>query len=160
MPDSSIMLELCEILDITVNDLLCGEVVVMEKYNKELENNLFEIIKEKEKADKRLLTIEVVLGILSVIILFVPIIIGAYVPLETWQKLLIVFSGFIPAIVGFSFTIRIEQVAGYYECKHCKHKYVPKYRDVCLAPHMGRTRYMRCPECHKKSWQKKVVSKD
>ena len=37
LPDSSIMLELCDILDITVNDLLCGEVVVMERYNKELE---------------------------------------------------------------------------------------------------------------------------
>ena len=43
MPDSSIMLELCEILNITVNDLLCGEVVVMEKYNKEMEKNLLEL---------------------------------------------------------------------------------------------------------------------
>ena len=50
LPDSSIMLELCEILDITVNDLLCGEVVVMEKYDKELEKKLLEMIKEKEKA--------------------------------------------------------------------------------------------------------------
>ena len=39
MPDSSIMLELCSILKITVNDLLCGEVVIMDNYNKELENN-------------------------------------------------------------------------------------------------------------------------
>ena len=45
LPDSSIMLELCEMLEITVNDLLSGEVVVMEKYNKELENNLLEIVK-------------------------------------------------------------------------------------------------------------------
>ena len=35
MPDSSIMLSLCEILKITVNDLLTGEVVMMENYNKE-----------------------------------------------------------------------------------------------------------------------------
>ncbi len=34
MPDSSIMLSLCEILKITVNDLLTGEVVMMENYNK------------------------------------------------------------------------------------------------------------------------------
>jgi transcriptional regulator with XRE-family HTH domain len=34
MPDSSIMLELCEQLKITVNDLLSGEVVTMENYNK------------------------------------------------------------------------------------------------------------------------------
>ena len=45
MPDSSIMLELCRVLKITVNDLLSGEVVVMDNYNNELENNLLEMIK-------------------------------------------------------------------------------------------------------------------
>ncbi len=33
MPDSSIMLELCEILKISVNELLSGEVIKMENYN-------------------------------------------------------------------------------------------------------------------------------
>ena len=47
MPDSSIMLELCDVLKITVNDLLCGEVVTMDNYNKELENNLLEMMKQK-----------------------------------------------------------------------------------------------------------------
>ena len=55
MPDSSIMLELCGILGINVNDLLSGEVVTMENYNKEMEKKLLELIKEKEQADKRLL---------------------------------------------------------------------------------------------------------
>ena len=63
MPDSSIMLELCDLLKITVNDLLSGEVVAMENYNKELENNLIEMIKQKEQADKRLLSVEVFIGI-------------------------------------------------------------------------------------------------
>ena len=51
LPDSSIMLELCEILEITVNDLLCGEVVSMTEYNKEMEKKMLELVKEKEKAD-------------------------------------------------------------------------------------------------------------
>ena len=45
MPDSSIMLQLCQLLEISVNDLLCGERVTMENYNKELENNLLEMVK-------------------------------------------------------------------------------------------------------------------
>ena len=45
LPDSSIMLELCGILNITVNDLLCGEVVTMENYNKEMEYLILEIFK-------------------------------------------------------------------------------------------------------------------
>ena len=47
LPDSSIMLELCGILKITVNDLLSGEVVTMENYNKEMEKNLVEMTKQK-----------------------------------------------------------------------------------------------------------------
>ena len=155
VPDSSIMLLLCKILKISVTDLLNGEVVKVDNS----EEKILELIREKEEADKRLLAIEWVVGILSTVILFVPIIIGSYVQVEDWQRILIVLSGFIPALVGFLATLRIEQIAGYYECKECGHKYVPTFKDVNLAMHMGRTRYMRCPKCHKKSWQKKVVKK-
>ncbi len=164
MPDSSVMLELCGILGITVNDLLSGEVVSMDNYNKEMEKKLLEMIKEKEEADRRLLRIEWVIGILSVIILLVPALIGSYAfeagLIEEWKGVLITFSGFIPALVGIFYAIKIEQVAGYYECKECKHRYVPSFKAVVLAPHMGRTRQMKCPKCGEKSWQKKVISKE
>ena len=160
LPDASLMLELCGLLAITVNDLLCGEVVSMENYNKELEKNLLEMAKQKEAADKRLLRIEWVIGILACIVLIVPIFLGAYFPMEDWQRLILVFSGLIPAVIAFCVALKIEQVAGYYECKLCGHRYVPTYKAVNLAMHMGRTRYMCCPKCGKKSWQKKVITKE
>ena len=160
MPDSSLMLELCGILNITVNDLLSGEVVTMENYNKEIEQKLIDLVKAKEEADKKLLTLEITLGILSVAVLFIPIIIGVFVPVKDWVRLIIVFSGFIPSFVGFFMCLKIEQVAGYYQCKHCKHKYMPTYKAMVGAMHMGRTRYMKCPACNKRSWQKKVISKE
>ena len=157
MPDSSIMLDLCNILGITVTDLLYGEVVTMDNYNKDMEKKLIEIVKEKERGDKQLFTLEVVIGILSMVILFTPIMIASFLPMEDWQRLVITFSGFIPAFVGFFFALRIEQVAGYYECNKCKHRYVPTYGAVTKAMHLGRTRYMKCPKCNEKSWQKKVL---
>ncbi len=160
MPDSSIMLELCGALKITVNDLLSGEVVTMDNYNKELENNLLEMIKQKELADKRLLSIEVFIGITATIVLFALIFIAAFIQMETWLKISLIILGFILFFAGCFYAVRIEQVAGYYECKHCKHRYVPTYKAVNMAMHMGRTRYMRCPQCEKKSWQKKVLNKD
>ena len=161
MPDSSIMLLLCEELKITVNDLLHGEVIKMENYNKEMEKQLIEMIKEKEQKDKQLLTLEWVIGVLSVLILLIPIIIAAYLPIEQeWVRMVIVFSGFIPCFAGFFFALKIEQVAGYYKCKHCGHTHVPDFKTVSFSMHMGRTRYIKCPECGKKSWQKKVISKE
>ena len=160
LPDSSIMLELCGILGITVNDLLSGEVVKVNNYNDKLEKNLLEMVKEKEANDKRLLTFECVIGVLSAIVITAPVFVGALLPMEDWLRIVFIFSGFIPGFVGFFFAVKIEQIAGYYECKECGHKYIPTYKAVNLAPHMGRSRYMKCPECGKKSWQKKVISKD
>jgi DNA-directed RNA polymerase subunit RPC12/RpoP len=57
-----------------------------------------------------------------------------------------------------SVLLKVEQIAGYYECGKCHNKYIPTYKSVNLAPHLGRTRYMKCPKCEKKSWNKKVLS--
>lgn len=160
MPDSSIMLELCDILGISVNDLLCGEVVMMDNYNKELEKNLLEMIRQKEQADKRLLSVEIFIGITVTIVLFSLIFIAAFLQMEVWLKILLISFGFVLFLAGCFYALRIEQVAGYYQCKECHHSYIPTYMAVAMAPHTGRTRYMRCPKCGKKTWQKKTISKE
>lgn len=160
MPDSSIMLELCAALKITVNDLLSGEVVTMENYNKELENNLLEMVRQKEEADKRLLKLEIVMGIIAILPLIGAAVIACIVPMEEWKAGLLVGFSLLPLLIATPFAIKIEQKAGYYACGKCGHKYVPQYGSVFFAMHINRTRYMRCPKCGKHSWNKKVLSKD
>ena len=160
MPDSSIMLELCDVLGISVNDLLCGEVVTVDNYNKELENNLLEIIKQKEQADKRLLRLEIFIGVVVSLILFALVFIAAFVEMADWLRIVLIVTGGIPFAIGIAYAIRIEQTAGYYKCAKCGHRYVPTYSSVLWAMHVNRTRYMRCPKCNQKSWQKKVISKE
>lgn len=48
MPDSSIMLELCAILGITVNELLSGEKVDMESYEQRADENLISLKRKEE----------------------------------------------------------------------------------------------------------------
>ena len=160
MPDSSIMLELCDILNISVNDLLCGEVVTMDNYNKEMENKLIEMLRQKEEADKRLLKLEIVLGIIAILPLIAAVIIAIIIPMEEWRAGLIVGLSLLPLLIAAPFAIKIEQKAGYYECSKCGHRYIPRYSNVFLSMHINRTRYMRCPKCGKLSWQKKVISKE
>ncbi|MBR2907565.1 MAG: helix-turn-helix transcriptional regulator [Clostridia bacterium] len=160
LPDSSIMLALCDVLKITVNDLLSGEVVTMDHYNKELENNLLEVVREKERADRRLLSLEIVVGVLCVAVMLALAMVASLVMMEEWLRILLILIGLTPLLVATPFMLRIEQTAGYYECRACGHRYVPKYNSVFMAMHMGRTRYMRCPKCGKRSWQKKVLSRD
>jgi len=160
LPDSSIMLQLCELLEISVNELLTGEKLEMEKYNKQVELNLIEMVKQKEASDKRLLNMEIVLGVSGTILFLAAVLCAAFLDLQIWARIVFIISAFILFLLMCFFLIRIEQVTGYYECEHCHHKYVPTYMQVNMAMHFGRTRYMKCPNCGKKSWQKKVLSKD
>lgn len=160
LPDSSIMLELCELLGITVNDLLSGEVIKMDHYNKEMENNLLELVKQKEQSDKRLLSAEVLIGVTATVVLFALIFLAAFVQMASGLRICLIALGFVLFFAGCFYALRIEQVAGYYECGACGHRYVPTFKAVNLAPHMGRTRKMTCPKCGKKSWQKKVLRKE
>ena len=159
MPDSSIMLELCDILGITVNDLLSGEVITMDNYNKELEKNLLEVLKQKQDADKRLLSLESVLGY-SISIIFISLVfVASFVEMANWLRVILIGIAFILFVTGIGYALKIEQTAGYYECAKCGHRYVPSYKSVFVSAHLGRTRYMRCPKCNEKSWQKKVLKK-
>ena len=160
LPDSSIMLELCGILGITVNDLLSGEVVTMDNYKKEMDNTLLEMVKQKEDADKRLLKLEIVLGIIAILPLIAAALIASIVPMEEWKGGLFVGLSLLPLLIATPFALKIEQKAGYYACKECGHRYVPKYENVFFAMHVHTTRYMRCPKCGKRSWQKKVLTKE
>ena len=163
LPDSSIMLELCEVLGISVNELLAGEELKMETYNKQAEENLIQMIKEKEESDKRLLNLEIVLGITGTLFLLVMMFTGIlgyqYLGLPVWAMLLMMSVGFVVFMVAILFCVLIEQKAGYYECIECHQTFVPSYSQVLLAPHINRTRYMKCPHSGKRAYQKKVISK-
>ncbi len=160
LPDSGIMLDLCELLNINVNELLSGEKIMVEAYDKKAEENLIAMSREVEEKNRQLLQTEIWIGAPSVAAGFVLCAVAAYVEMPVWVKfLLVMFAVAMILIVSFV-AVGIEQKAGYYECQECHHRYVPTYWSTNLAPHMGRTRYMRCPECGKKSWQKKVLTKE
>ena len=79
MPDASIMLELCELLKINVNELLMGEHVAMENYKEIAEQNLIELRKQEEQANRRLLKAEYLLIIPTVAAALAMIVSGGFV---------------------------------------------------------------------------------
>ena len=128
--------------------------------NKEkVEKDLLEMKKQKEIADKRLLAMEIVIGVATLILFIILVMIASLAEMKDATRLLIIIPSTIYVLVICFIALKIEQVAGYYECRKCHHKYVPTYSKVLWAMHINRTRYMKCPECGKKSWNKKVVSK-
>lgn len=159
MPDSSIMLDLCNELKISVNELLSGEMIDMNNYNEIAEKTLLEMAKKEERQNKRLMTSMWTILITSAIF-YIGILLLAVNTLEEGIMLgaIICISTIVFIIAGF-IGLKFEVDAGYYECKNCHHKFVPTYKEVMFATHLATTRHLKCPKCHKKSWAKKVMSK-
>ena len=112
---------------------------------------------QAEDSDKRLLFTEIILESIVTISFLLIIFLSIFAIDNTIWKITSIVIGFIIFIIGISNCLLIEQKAGYYQCNNCKYKYIPTYKQVLFAMHSGRTRYMRCPKCHKKTWNKKVI---
>lgn len=156
-PDTSLMLPLCKELGITANELLSGKKLTGDEYMRQAENNLVTLKTQQEQSHKLLLTIEYILGYMSSLTLIILVFVASYINMPTWLRIFLIVFGLIHTIFGIHFCLVIEKDAGFYECQHCHNKYIPTYKQVLFSMHYGRTRYMKCPKCHKKSWQKKVI---
>ena len=159
MPDSSIMLELCNELKISVNELLSGEMIEMKDYNQIAEKNLLEMAKKEEVQNKKMMFYEIVIGYMSSVTFLILLFTASFAVENIVARIILFILAFLVLIIGVSFALKIETETGYYECQKCHHKYVPKYSKVYFAMHIGTKRYMKCPKCNERTWQKKVLSK-
>ena len=159
-PDSSLIMPLCNELEISANELLSGKILTTDEYKQQAETNLIGLKSEQEQSHKFLLTIENVLGYMCSVTFIILVFLASFANLELWLRIVLIVIGIIHFVIGVHFCLVIEKDAGYYECQHCHNKYVPTYHQVLFSMHYGRTRYMKCPKCGKKSWQKKKISKE
>ena len=159
MPDSSIMLELCNELKISVNELFSGEMIEMKDYNQIAEKNLLEMAKKEEVQNKKMMFYEIVIGYMSSVTFLILLFTASFAVENIVARIILFILAFLVLIIGVSFALKIETETGYYECQKCHHKYVPKYSKVYFAMHIGTKRYMKCPKCNERTWQKKVLSK-
>ena len=159
MPDSSIMLSLCDILGISVNELLNGEEISMESNNQKNEQLLLDMAKELERKNKTIWTSMWAIMIVSMTALLAGLLVTALlIPQGVWQIVTIIGLCVVFLIPCF-YALKLEVSVGAYKCKNCGHEIVPTYAQALNAMHMGTTRYLKCPKCNKRTWCKKVLKK-
>ena len=159
-PDTTLILPLCEALGISANELLSGKRLSSEEYKNQAEQNLITLKAQQEQSSKFLLTIENVLGYMSSISFMILVFVASFCNIAMGWRIALIVVGIFHFIFGIHFCLRIEKDAGYYECAHCKNKYIPSHKQVVFSMHYGRTRFMKCQKCGKRTWNKKFVNKD
>lgn len=160
-PEVSLLLPLCNELDITVNELLSGERVSEEDYRKKAEENMVNMIKEREENKKKTI-LTVVTGLISIISFVTLLMVVSMYTDVIALPVKIVLIGIACAIffVGLVVAMEGERTIGYYKCSKCDELYVPSFSSYFMGPHIITKRYMRCPHCGRMSWSNKVLSKE
>ena len=159
MPDTAIMLDLCDILGINVNELLSGEKNSMENNSQKNEQLLLDMAKELEQKNKPVWVTMWIILVVSVVALLTAMLFTAFfVPEGVWQAvtaigLCIVF------LAPCFYALKLEVSVGAYKCKKCGFEIVPTYKQALNAMHMGTTRYLRCPHCQRRTWCRKILKK-
>lgn len=157
MPDASNIPLLCEILNISINDLFSGDDVDMKDQMKKAEDNMLSLKKNEEEINKRMFLAVNIIGIVStVFFLGFSFLLCLTMEESKWFIILFLTAAVIYITAMFG-ALALESVAGYQECKNCHHKFRPSFKKIFFAPHMGYTRKLRCPSCGKKTWCKKVM---
>ena len=114
---------------------------------------------EKELYNKKILDLSIVIGLMSIIPFFILILVVAFFKLETIIQIILISLAITLLIVGVTIVMEIERKVGYYHCNKCDFKYIPNALQFWISPHIFRTRYLKCPKCHKYSWNKKKLTK-
>lgn len=124
------------------------------------EKDIKNIQEAKENADRLLLKVEVAFAVVSIIAFLTLFFTSLYaiVSLEIYVLPIVCVVFAFALLIGSScICMYIEQKAGYYKCKKCGHKYLPTFNQSMWSPHILRTKYMKCPHCKQRSWNKKVI---
>ncbi len=157
LPDTALMLELCGILKISVNDLLQGEVMQMEDSNQKNEQLLLDMAKEVEQKNSIIwTTMWIIMGVSITALIAGLFLVSFLIPEGPWM--LVAIGGLcLFFLVPCFYALKLEVSVGAYKCKNCGHEIVPTYSQALNAMHRGTTRYLKCPNCGKRTWCKKVL---
>lgn len=151
LPEVSLMLPLCEILHITVNELLSGQRLADSDYQEKTEEIIMDLVLEREESKKKLTLSAIVcgLGVLAGVTL---VLTSGLAALETWARAVLIAVAMIVMFGCIGVACTLEIGAGTFECCHCRTRFVPTAGAYIAGMHTLTTRWLKCPQCGRKSF--------
>lgn len=157
LPEVSLMMPLCEILGITVNELLTGKRLTSSEYQRNAEENIMNLIKEKNETKFRLI-VETIVVFLTLVSAATIIMVSGLAALETWIRILLIVLALVIMFVGIFVAAALEMRYAVFECGKCNKRFEPTKFAYLMGVHTITRRYLRCPHCGIKSWCKRCLT--
>lgn len=157
-PEVSLLLPLCNELEITVNELLSGERVSEEDYRKKAEENMVNLVREAQESKKKIILSAIVAG-LTIIAALPLFMISGMLEMENWLRVTIIIIGGVVFFGGIAVACVLDRDAGAFECPECNNRFVPDMKAYVMGPHTITKRKLVCPHCGAHKYCKKVLTK-
>ena len=157
-PEVSLLLPLCNELEITVNELLSGERVSEEDYRKKAEENMVNLVREAQESKKKIILSAIVAG-LTIIAALPLFMISGMLEMENWLRVTIIIIGGVVVFGGIAVACVLDRDAGAFECPECNNRFVPDMKAYIMGPHTITKRKLVCPHCGAHKYCKKVLTK-
>ena len=157
LPEVALMMPLCEVLGISVNELLSGERFAETEFKERTERVIMDLVREREE-NKKKVVLAVVATVVTLVASLTIILMSGLLQMEQWQRGMLIGIGLAVLLGGLIVAAALEWDAGTFECKHCKARFVPTMGAYIMGMHTLTTRHLRCPECGKKSWCKRRLT--
>lgn len=158
LPEVELMLPLCSLLHINVNELLSGERLDEQKYQEKAEVNIMDLLKEKAEAKRKIviLIVQCIMTLLSGITLIMT---ASFLEMQVWVRIVLIVIAAAVIVSGIIVACVMEREAGVYECPCCGERFVPTMKEFVSGFHTFTKRKLKCPKCGKVSYCKKKLSK-
>ena len=118
LPEVSLLLPLCQVLDITVNDLLTGETVSEARYREQAEENLLRLMQEAQE-NRRTMALSILMGSVTIVAMVALALLAGFLPIPAWARAAVIALALVTAAAGVLGAAMLELRAGYYVCPHC-----------------------------------------
>ena len=160
-PEASLLLPLCNELEITVNELLTGERISQQNYKKKAEENMVNMIREKEENKQKIL-LTTMIGVISTItFVTLLLVVCFYTDVITLPiKIVLMMIALSVFCVGLYVAMWGDRKIGYFKCRNCNELFTPTFMQYTMGMHLLSTRYLKCPHCKTRTWCKKVMTKE
>ena len=152
-PDISLMLPLCKIFDIGMNELLSGERLDEKHYIEKAEENIVSLVNDRTTPRKKIIisTLSCIFATLSSLAL---ILISAFYITQIWLRIVMIGIALIVIFSNVAVILLVAISTEIFICEKCGEKFVPTLSAYLLAPHTFSRRYLKCPHCGKRCWNK------
>ena len=160
-PEASLLLPLCNELEITVNELLTGERISQQNYKKKAEENMVNMIREKEENKQKLL-LTTMIGVISTITFVTLLLVVCFYTDVITLPIKMVLMVIAISVFGVGLYVAMwgDRKIGYFKCRNCNELFTPTFMQYNMGMHIVSTRYLKCPHCKTRTWCKKVMTKE